>query len=235
MSVHKPLAPSRSLEHQGGGAAVSIQAIVLAGYSFFWGLTKEKLIDVILSLRDEYTKAQAQIRQLKDDIAKLKEELKQHKINGVNRAANKPSSKQAEWEAKGSGTDQNTEDKKKKKKRTTKPRAGAGNKAKQRTPDRTETATVDDCELCGKDLRDKEPLKSSNERLIEDIPDPVEETEVVKIIQEKKYCDDCKAVITAKSELALPGADIGLNASVLVCYLWVALCLPYTKIKDTII
>jgi transposase len=30
----------------------------------------------------------------------------------------------------------------------------------------------------------------------------------------------------------LPGADIGLNASVLVGYLWVALCLPYTKIKD---
>ena len=91
---------------------------------------------------------------------------------------------------------------------------------------------MDQCELCGRDLRDKEALKSCNERLIEDLPDPVEETDVVRIIQEKKYCDDCKVVITAKSELALPGADIGLNASVLVCYLWVALCLPYTKIKD---
>jgi hypothetical protein len=39
-------------------------------------------------------------------------------------------------------------------------------------------------------------------------------------------------VITAKSDLALPGADIGINATVLVCYLWVALCLPYTKIKE---
>jgi hypothetical protein len=88
---------------------------------------------------------------------------------------------------------------------------------------------VDECDLCGKDLRDKEPLKSRNERLIEDISDPVEETEVINIIQEKKYCDDCKKVITAKSDLALPGADIGLNASVIICYFWVALCLPYTQ------
>jgi hypothetical protein len=84
--------------------------------------------------------------------------------------------------------DQNNEDKKKKnknKKHTRKPRARAGNKAKPRTPDRTETATVDECDLCGKDLRDKQALKSRNERLIEDISDPVEETEVIKIIQEK--------------------------------------------------
>ncbi len=219
---------------------MSIKAIVLAGYSFFLGLTKKKLIDVILSLREEYTKAQAQIKKLKGEIiklkgenAKLKEELKQHKIKAVNSAANKPSSKQAEWEDKGNNTDQNNEGKKKnKKKRTRKPRTGAGNQAKNRKPDRTQTATVDQCDLCGKDLSDKQALNSSNERIIEDIPDPVEKTDVIQIIQEKKYCEDCKAVTTAKSELALPGADIGLNASVLICYLWVALCLPYPKIKD---
>jgi transposase len=212
---------------------VSLKAIVLAGYSFFLGLTKKKLIEVILRLREAYTKAQAQIKTLKEENAKLKEELKQQKIKGVNSAANKPSSKQAEWEDKGGKTDQNNADKKKnKRKHTTKPRAGAGNKAKNRTPNRTQTATVDHCDRCGKDLSNKQALKSSNERMIEDIPDPVEKTDVIKIIQEKKYCDHCKAVVTAKSELALPGADIGLNASVLVCYLWVALCLPYTKIKD---
>ena len=215
---------------------MSIQAIVQAGDSLFVELPKNKLIDIILSLREEYTKAQAHIKKLEAENAKLTEELKQQKIKGVNNAANKPSSKQAEWEDKGSGTAQNNEDKKekkkKKKKRPTKPRAGAGNKAKPRTPHRTETATVDECDLCGKDLRDKQALKSSNKRIIEDIPDPVEETDVIQIIQEKKYCDDCKAVITAKSERALPGADIGLNASVLICYLWVALCLPYPKIKE---
>jgi len=39
-------------------------------------------------------------------------------------------------------------------------------------------------------------------------------------------------VTTAKSERAMPGADIGLNATILICYLWVALCLPFTKIMD---
>ena len=132
---------------------MSIKAIILAGYSFFWGLTKSKLIEVILSRRDEYTKAQAQIKKLKAENATLKEALKQHQINAVNSATNKPSSKQAEGEDKASKTDQNKADKKKKKnKRTRKPTAGAGNKAKHRKPDRTQTATVDQCDLCGKDL-----------------------------------------------------------------------------------
>jgi cell division protein FtsB len=75
------------LSSRGG---VSIQAIVQAGYSFFWGLTKKKLIEIIVSLREEYTKAQAQTNKLKDENArlkdentKLKEELKQHKIKGA--------------------------------------------------------------------------------------------------------------------------------------------------------
>jgi len=55
---------------------------------------------------------------------------------------------------------------------------------------------------------------------------------VTRVTQQKKYCADCQEVTTAKSDLALPGADMGLNATVLVCYLWVALCLPYTKIKE---
>ncbi len=182
---------------------MSIKTILVAGYSFFLGLTKKKLIEVILRLREAYTKAQAQIKKLKaknaklqDENAKLKDELKQHKIKGVNRTANKPSSKQAEWEDKGGKQNQNNKDKNKK--HTRKPRAGAGNQAKQRDPDRTETATVDQCDRCVKELRDKPALASRNERIIEDITDPVEKTEVINIIQEKKYCDDCKQVITAK-------------------------------------
>jgi transposase len=221
-------------------AAVSINAIIQAGYRFLLGLTKKQLIEAIVRLRDEYTKARAQIKQLKGDIIKLKDEnarlkqaLKQQQIKAVNHTANKPSSKQAEWEAKGSQSEKHQDnDQRKNKKRTPKPRAGAGNHRKHRKPDRTETATVDQCDLCGKDLRDKPALKSTNERIIEDTAEPTEQTDAVKIIQEKKYCDDCKHVITAKSEQALPGADIGLNASVLICYLWVALCLPYPRIKD---
>ena len=99
-------------------------------------------------------------------------------------------------------------------------------------PKHEETATVDTCDLCGKDLRDQAPLESTNERIIEDLPDPPEETIVTRVSQEKKYCGDCQEVTTAKPDLALPAADMGLNATVLVCYLWVALCVPYTKIRE---
>ena len=113
-----------------------------------------------------------------------------------------------------------------------KPRKGAGNRPKDLEPNRNETATVETCDLCGKDLSDKPPLDSTNERVIEDIPEPPEEPVVTLVTQQKKYCDDCKQVITAKSDLALPGSDMGINATVLICYLWVSLCLPYTKIKE---
>ena len=106
------------------------------------------------------------------------------------------------------------------------------NRAKNKKPNQKATASVEQCDLCGKDLRDQPPPKSTNERIIEDIPDPPEKTNVTAITQQKKYCADCQEVITAKSDLALPGADIGLNATVLTCYLWVAACLPYTKIKE---
>jgi transposase len=168
--------------------------------------------------------------EFKAEIEKLKEELKKNKIKSVNTNANKPSSKQPEWDKKGVGND--GKGKKKGKGRGKKPRKGAGNRPKNVESDRTEEATVDRCNLCGKDLTGQDPLESSNERIIEDIPDIVERPEVIKIEQEKKYCPDCKEVITAKSELALPKADMGLNTTILICYLWVALCLPFTKIKD---
>ncbi|MCP4988139.1 MAG: transposase, partial [Colwellia sp.] len=55
---------------------------------------------------------------------------------------------------------------------------------------------------------------------------------IILVKQEKKYCDKCKRVVTAKSELALPGSDIGINATILICYLWVAICLPFTKLSE---
>ncbi len=58
------------------------------------------------------------------------------------------------------------------------------------------------------------------------------ETNIILVKQEKKYCDECKRVVTAKSELALSGSDIGINATILICYLWVAICLPFTKLSE---
>ncbi len=61
--------------------------------------------------------------------------------------------------------------------------------------------------------------KSCWGQLIEDISD-VSEPEVIEVEQEKKYCSGCQQVVTAKSELALPKSDIGLNLTILICYLW---------------
>ncbi len=188
---------------------------------------KVKIVDALVALREKYLQLQDRGNRLEKENAQLKEQLEQEKIQATNKQVNKPSSKQAEWE-KG---DLKGKDNKKKRKRR-KPRKGAGNRPKNKAPNRKETATVEQCDLCGKDLSTHAALESTNERIIEDIAEPPEETVVTLVTQEKKYCTDCKEVITAKSDLALPGADIGLNATVLACYLWVALCLPYTKIKE---
>ena len=52
-------------------------------------------------------------------------------------------------------------------------------------PDRTEKASVDRCNLYGKDLTFQDALESSNERFIEDIPDVIEKTEIIKVVQVK--------------------------------------------------
>ena len=189
---------------------------------------KAKLAKALIELRDKYLQSQTRVNQLEKEITELKEKFEQEKIKATNKQVNKPSSKQAEWE-KGSSKDK---DKKKDKRRKRKPRKGAGNRPKNQVPNSKETATVDTCDLCGKDLSAQAPLESTNERIIEDIVAPPEETVVTLVTQQKKYCADCQQVTTGKSDLALPGADMGLNATVLVCYLWVALCLPYTKIRE---
>ncbi len=209
---------------------MSIKDILSTTYIALSRLSQNKLLRALQSLREKYIELEKIINELKAENAKLKEALISQKIKSVNRNANKPSSKQPEWEEKGVGND--GKGKKKRKGRGKKPRKGAGNRPKDIKPNRTEKAKVDCCSLCGKDLSDQGPLESTNERIIEDIPDVVEKLEVIQIEQEKKYCDECKEVITAKSELALPGADIGLNSTILICYLWVALCLPFTKIRD---
>jgi len=207
---------------------MSIKDILIATYLTLLKWPKRRLIKALESLRTSYTELESQVDKLKEENAKLKQQLEQDKIKETNKQANKPSSKQAEWE-KGGSKDKG---KKKRKGRQRKSRKGAGNRPKNMLPHSEKTATVDTCDLCGKDLSAQRPLESINERIIEDIIAPPEETVVTLVTQEKKYCVDCQEVTTAKSDLALPGADIGLNATTLVCYLWVALCLPYTKIKE---
>lgn len=191
---------------------------------------KDGLLQAIACLREAYGALQKENEDLRHEVAQLKEQLGKNAIGKVNQEANRPSSKQAEWEEKGVGND--GKGKKRGKGRGRKPRKGAGNRRKTREPTRTERAEVEECSLCGRDLRDEKPLETTNDRIIEDIPDVPEETEIVRVQQEKKYCPDCQEVTTAKSDLALPGADIGRNATVLICYLWVAVCMPFPKIRE---
>ena len=209
---------------------MNVKDIISASYTVLTKLSKNRLLRAILNLREKYIKLEEKYNELKEENERINAILKKEKIKSINKDANKPSSKKPEWDKKGVGND--GKGRKKGKGRGKKPRKGAGNRPKDVKPDRTEKATVDHCSLCSKDLTGQEPLESSNERIIEDIPDIVERPEVIKVEQEKKYCNDCKEVITAKSELALPKADIGLNSTILICYLWVAVCLPFTKIKD---
>ncbi len=204
---------------------MTLTSILSKTKQFFSGRTKKQLLDSLMKLQNDFKNLDARYEALQQENAELKAQLQKQKIEDVNKATNKPSSKQAEWE------DKNTTDSKKRS-RKRKARKGAGNKAKRREPETTEKAKVEACESCDKSLKNKPPLMSTNERIVEDIAEPPEETELVRIILEKKYCNTCQRINTAKSERALPGADIGLNATVLICYLWVALCLPFTKIKD---
>jgi transposase len=209
---------------------MNIKTLLTTTYQILSGWRKANLVAAFVKLRDKYLRLKDRIHQLEQENAQLKEQLEREKIKATNKLVNKPSSKQAEWEKDDRpGKDQG---KKKGQGRKRKPRKGAGNRPKNQVPNHAETATVDTCNLCGKDLSDQAPLESTNERIIEDIIAPPEETVVMLVDQQKKYCADCKEVTTAKSDLALPGADIGINATVLVCYLWVALCLPYTKIRE---
>ncbi|MGR3219625.1 MAG: IS66 family transposase [Candidatus Anammoxibacter sp.] len=175
-----------------------------------------------LKIPEERTKLQ----ELEEENAQLKAELEKLKIKEVNKEANKPSSKQGEWESKGVGNDQNGSCRKRGKKK----RKGSGNKRKTKEVTTRTKAKVEDCTNCGKDLSLEEPLKDSNTRIIEDISE-VSEPEVIEVEQEKKYCADCQQVVTAKSELALPKSDIGINVTTLICYLWVSLGIPFTRLS----
>jgi transposase len=207
-----------------------LKEILTITFSALFKWPKTHLVKTIIALRERYLEQEAQIKHLREENARLEEQLEQEKIKATNKEVNKPSSKQAEWEKADSENENKKKNTGKKKKR--KPRKGAGNRPKNKKPNQETTASVEKCDLCGKDLSEQDCLESSNERIIEDIPAPPEKTLVTLVKQEKKYCHDCKQVVTAKSDLALPRADIGLNATVLSCYLWVALCLPYTKIKE---
>ncbi|MFK7980678.1 MAG: IS66 family transposase [Saprospiraceae bacterium] len=213
---------------------MSLNSIISTTLGFFRGLSKQKLVDIIERLRKSYKKVVVENERLKAENAKLKESLKSKeaklvnlKLKEVNKKSNKPSSKQAEWEQKGVGND----GKGKRKKRGKKGRKGAGNQRKEKPVTKKGIAEVDKCDNCGKDLSTAPVLPSSKSRIIEDIIELPKETEIIEVLQEQKYCINCQKVTTASTDLALPKADIGLNTTVHIVYLWLSMCLPFTRIS----
>jgi len=167
---------------------MKIKDILSTPYQILLNWPKRKVLKALEILREKYKALEEKNKELNEENAKLKEQLIKEKVKQTNKKVNQPSSKQPEWEEKpGVGND----GKGKRKGRGKKGRQGAGNQRKSLTPDCEKVAYVEQCDLCGKDLKDKKPLKSKNERIIEDIPEPTYKPQVILIKQEKKYCDDC--------------------------------------------
>jgi transposase len=215
---------------------MGLKDLIIETIQYISGWPKRKLVEAVLVLREKYLELDKKYLdlgkrnlELQAENDRLKKEIEDKKIKEVNATANRPSSKQPEWEEKGVGNDGKG---KRKKGRGNEPRKGSGNKEKNLEPTKSVIAAVEQCDKCGKDLKAEKPLKSSNKRIIEDIPEPCVKTVVTEVILEKKFCDVCKSVVTARSELALPKSDIGLNATIRIIYMWVALCLSLPKISE---
>jgi len=198
-------------------------------------LSKAQLIEIILkqqeAARTQLETKDKQITELSEQLAKLQSARDKEKddqtIKDINRHANEPTSKKPEWDKDG-----NPKPKKKKKKAKRKKRPGCGNVAKSSlTPDKTHFTPLESCSRCGKDLSDKTG-KANRGRTVEDIQPPAEKTTITKEVTESKWCDQCQKMVSSASEKALPGSDIGLNATIEMAYLWVMCALSLPKIRD---
>lgn len=167
------------------------------------------------------------IVRLTDKVADLLAQLAKLKEQQANKAVNQPSGKKPEWEK---GKDPKGPQPSRKKKLGGK-RQGAGNRSKRDlVPDKHTHNDLGYCPDCDSDLSEQ-PVLATNKRVIEDIPPPPEKSVVTEETSDRKWCPACQKIVSAKSALALAGSDIGLNATVLMAYLWVVAALSLPNIK----
>lgn len=191
--------------------------------------SKEKLLRAFLRLREEYVDLADRNKVLEEENKRLRAEQIKQKVKEVNKTANQPTSKQPEWKMKGVGND----GKDKRKPRGHSGRPGAGSKPKQKPVTHHETANVERCNICGKDLSGTAVLPTFNIRTVEEIPSMPIKTDVIEIKQDKKYCRHCRNVTTGRTESALPGVNIGINTSVQIIFLWI-MSMTYSKISSVL-
>jgi hypothetical protein len=167
-------------------------------------------------LQQERQWHEEEVAQLHERIAHEVREREKATQREINHTVNQPSSKKPEWD-KGEAT----RSKHRRKKRWARP--GAGNRP-QPEPDVTHENPLLACAHCATDLSER-PVLETPTRIVEDIAPPPEKTIVAQEIQQRKWCPKCQAVVSSQSERALPKSDIGLQASVLIAYLWVVMAI----------
>lgn len=191
-------------------------------------LSKAKLIQIVFEQREALClqrnaldeKAQ-RIIELTEQLARLNQERDEQKRQAINKTVNEPSSKKPEWDKEGNPKPKTKKPKKKKRKKS----VGCGNQSKSSLiPEETYYTSLTACLDCETDLSDKPG------RIVEDTQAPAEKTCVTEEIEETKGCPTCKKIVSSKTEKALPGSDIGLNATIEMAYLWVMCALSRPNI-----
>jgi transposase len=195
-------------------------------------LPKSELINIVLELKPlvlQIDEKDKKIAELTEQLAKLNQQQDEQKNKEVNRQANEPTSKKPEWDKDGyPKPSAKSKPGKKKGKKKRKKRPGCGNRSKSHLiPEETHHTELKTCPNCETNLSDQ-PGTPKPSRIVEDTPPPAEKIQVTKEIEETKWCSTCKKIVSSKTEKALPGSDIGLNAMIEMAYLWVmcALSLP---------
>jgi len=200
-------------------------------------LSKARLIELIIEEREaarlRLEEKDKRIAELSEQLARVQrehdEQRNERKIRDINKHVNEPSSKKPEWDKDGNPKPPESRRKKKRKKR---PGCGNGNKSNV-VPDETNDIPLDACPGCGTDLHDRPGTKRRG-RMVEDIAPPAQKTTVSEEITHSKWCPKCKKMVSSRTERALPGSDIGLNATIEMAYLWVMSALSLPKIQDVV-
>jgi len=181
--------------------------------------SKEALIAMVLSLREELNRTQIKLSSSQKRLAEKEIELQKRIKKEINQTVNQPSSKQPEYNKNTDSNKKKTGKKKRKNRKHHKGRAGAGNRPKPE-PDIVHINPLTCCPQCNGDLTSK-PVIETSDRIVEDIAEIPEKTIISKEVQERKWCSNCGIVVSSSSEGALPKSDIGLRTLGLVAYLWV--------------
>lgn len=164
---------------------------------------------------------------LRAEVEALRDQLAQIQQQRSNETVNQPSSKKPEWDK----ADPAEPKKPRRKRKLGGRRLGAGNRTKTNLePNRSVHNPLQQCPDCATGLT-HQPELEPNTRIVVDIEPPPEKTIVTKETSARKWCAPCKKIVSAKSQLALPGSDIGIHATVRIVYLWVVAALSLPNIQ----